>query len=91
MLQILQTRLSDYYLVLLAGVLIGHAFIGESFTYLGLPPIYVREIALLTGGAIFLETGDVIAALTTLPSLLLASTLAFVGAFSPLGSVRSCM
>jgi hypothetical protein len=74
------SRLSDYYLVLLAGVLIGYAFIGKGFAYLGFPPIYVGEIALLIGGAIFLflETGDVIAALTTLPSLLLAMMMAWV-------------
>lgn len=72
------SRLSDYYLVLLAGVLIGYAFIGKGFAYLGFPPIYVGEIALLTGGAIFLETGYVIAALTMLPSLLLAMMMAWV-------------
>jgi hypothetical protein len=62
--------------MLLAGVLIGYAFIGKGFANLGFPPIYVGKIALLTGGAIFLATGStgcyVIAALTTLPSLLLA-------------------
>ena len=75
------SRLSDYYLVLLAGVLIGYAFTGKGFAYLGFPPIYVGAIALLTGGAIFLiflETGYVIAALTTLPSLLLAMMMAWV-------------
>ena len=72
------SRLSDYYLVLFAGVLIGYAFTGKGFAYLGFPPIYVGEIALLTGGAIFLETGYVIAALTTLPSLLLAMMMAWV-------------
>jgi hypothetical protein len=75
------SRLSDYYLLLLAGVLIGYAFIGKGFAYLGFPPIYVGEIALLTGGAIFLETGygiAFIAALTTLPSLLLTMMMAWM-------------
>ena len=72
------SRLSDYYLVLFAGVLIGYAFTGKGFAYLGFPPIYVGAIALLTGGAIFLVTGYNIAALTTLPSLLLAMMMAWV-------------
>jgi hypothetical protein len=55
--------------------------LGKASLNLGFPPIYVGEIALLTGGAIFLETGygiAVIAALTTLPSLLLAMMMAWV-------------
>jgi hypothetical protein len=32
--------------------LIGYAFIGKGFAYLGFPPIYVGEIALLTGAAV---------------------------------------
>ena len=70
--------LSDYYLVLLSGVLLGYATIGKGFAYLGLPPIFIGEIALLTGFVILLRTGCLIAALTTLPSLILAATMAWV-------------
>ena len=72
------SRLSDYYLVLLAGVLMGYAIIGKGVAYLSFPPIYVGEIALLTGAVIFLWSGCVVAALSTLPSILLAATMAWV-------------
>jgi hypothetical protein len=70
--------LGDRYLVLLGGVLVGYAMIGKGFAYLGFPPIYVGEIVGLAGVVIFLWTGCFIAALTTLPSLLLAVLLIWV-------------
>ena len=72
------TSLGDRYLLLLLGVLLGYAFIGRGFAYLGLPPLYVGEMALLTGFIIFLRTSCLIAALATLPSLLLAAAMAWV-------------
>ena len=72
------TSLGDRYLLLLLGVLLGYAFIGRGFAYLGLPPLYVAEMALLTGFIIFLRTSCLIAALATLPSLLLAAAMAWV-------------
>ena len=69
------TSLGDRYLLLLLGVLLGYAFIGRGFAYLGLPPLYVGEMALLTGFIIFLRTSCLIAALATLPSLLLAAAM----------------
>jgi O-Antigen ligase len=72
------TSLSDHYLVLLSGALIGYAIIGKGFAYLGFPPIYIGEICFFTGFVILLQTGCLIAALTTLPSLLLAATMAWV-------------
>jgi len=72
------TSLGDRYLLLLLGVLLGYAFIGKGFAYLGLPPVYVGEMVLLTGFIIFLRTSCLIAALATLPSLLLAAAMAWV-------------
>jgi hypothetical protein len=67
------TSLGDRYLVLLGGVLAGYALMGKGFAYLGFPPIYIGELALLAGMVVFVRTGCLIAALTTLPSLLLAA------------------
>lgn len=72
------TSLGDRYLVLLLGVLLAYAMTGRGFAYLGFPPLYVGEIALLTGSIIFLRTGCFIASLATLPSLLLAAAMAWV-------------
>ena len=81
--------LGDHYLVLLGGVLVGYAMMGKGFAYLGFPPIYMGEAAFLAGIVVFLRTGCFIAALTKLPSLLLAvlmiwvllRTLPFVGVY----------
>jgi O-Antigen ligase len=70
--------LGDRYLVLLGGVLVGYAMIGKGFAYLGFPPFYMGEIVGLAGVVIFVWTGCFIAALTTLPSLLLAVLLIWV-------------
>jgi hypothetical protein len=72
------TSLSDRYLVLLGGVLAGYALMGKGFAYLGVPPIYVGEVAFLAGIAVFLRSGCLIASLTTLPSLLLAAMMIWV-------------
>ena len=61
----------DRYLALLAIVLLGYALMGKGFAYLGFPPLYVGEIAFLTGTVVFLRTGALVASLTTLPSLVL--------------------
>jgi hypothetical protein len=81
--------LGDHYLVLLSGTLVGYAMMGKGFAYLGFPPIYMGEVTALAGIVIFLWTGCFIAALTTLPSLLMAAlmiwvllrTLPFVGVY----------
>jgi hypothetical protein len=64
--------------LLLSGVLAAYALTGRGFAYLGLPPLYVGEMALLAGFIIFLRTGCLIASLATLPSLLLAAAMAWV-------------
>jgi hypothetical protein len=68
----------DRYLALLAIVLLGYALMGKGFAYLGLPPLYVGEIALLTGIVVFLRTGALVASLTTLPSLVLVAVMVWV-------------
>jgi O-antigen ligase/polysaccharide polymerase Wzy-like membrane protein len=68
----------DRYLGLLAIVLLGYALMGKGFAYLGLPPLYVGEIALLAGAVVFLRAGALAAALTTLPSLMLVILMIWV-------------
>jgi hypothetical protein len=68
----------DAYLALLSGVLLGYAMLGKGFAYLGLPPLYIGEIAFLTGIVIFWRTRSATAVLTTRPAILLAATMAWV-------------
>jgi hypothetical protein len=75
---VLALRASDHYLLLLGGVLLGYALLGKLFAYLGFPPLFIGEITLLTGLAIALRTGCLVAALATTPSLLLAIAMAWV-------------
>jgi hypothetical protein len=74
----LELRASDHYLVLLGGALLGYAVLGKYFAYLGIPPLFVGEIVLLTGFAVALRTGCLVAALAALPSLLLAIAMIWV-------------
>lgn len=67
----------DRYQAFLASVLLGYAVMGKGFAYLGVPPLYMGEIAGLIGAAVFLRTGLVFASLTTLPSLVLAVLMAW--------------
>ena len=57
----------DRYLALLAIVLLGYALMGKGFAYIGFPPLYVGEIAFLTGIAVFVRSGVLVASLATLP------------------------
>jgi len=66
----------DRYLALLAIVLLGYALMGKGFAYLGFPPLYVGEIALLTGIVVFLRIGAIFVTLSTLPALLLVALMA---------------
>ena len=68
----------DRYLALLAIVLLGYALMGKGFAYLGFPPLYVGEIALLTGIVVILRTGAFVGALATLPTLLLVALMVWV-------------
>jgi O-Antigen ligase len=71
-------RSGDIYILLLAGVLLGYAFLGKGFAYLGFPPIFIGEIAFFTGFIVLLRTGCLIAALMTAPSLALAAAMGWV-------------
>ncbi len=68
----------DAYLLLLSAVLFGYAILGKGFAYIGLPPIYVGEIAFLAGIVVFWRTRCLFGVLTTLPALLLAAMMAWV-------------
>jgi hypothetical protein len=73
-----RTSLSDRYLVLLSVVLAGYAFLGKGFAYVGMPPIFIGELAFIAGLVALLWSGCVVAVLTSLPSLILAVTMAWV-------------
>jgi hypothetical protein len=68
----------DRYLAFLAIVLLGYAVMGKGFAYVGFPPLYVGEIAFLSGIIVFLRTGASVGALATLPAVLLAALTALV-------------
>jgi hypothetical protein len=68
----------DRYLAFLAIVLLGYALMGKGFAYLGFPPLYVGEIAFLSGIVVFLRTGVSVGALATLPAVLLVALMALV-------------
>jgi hypothetical protein len=65
----------DHYLAFLAIVLLGYALIRKGFAYLGLPLLYVGEIAFLTG---IVRTGAFVGALATLPAVTLVVLMAWV-------------
>jgi hypothetical protein len=67
----------DRYLAFLAIVLLGYALMGKGFAYIGLPPLYVGEIAFLTGIAVFIRSG---ALLASLPSVVLVVLMIWVAA-----------
>src|SRR5271156_1373681 len=68
----------DRYLAFLAIVLLGYALMGKGFAYLGFPPLYVGEIAFLSGIAVFLRTGAFVGVLATVPAVLLVVLMAWV-------------
>jgi len=69
---------SETYLMLLAGVLLGYAIFGRGFAYLGVPPLYIGELALLLGLIVLLRSGCLFASLATWPAVLLAVTIVWV-------------
>ena len=68
----------DRYLAFLAIVLLGYALMGKGFAYIGLPPLYVGEIAFLTGIAVFVRSGALLASLASLPSVVLVVLMTWV-------------
>jgi O-antigen ligase/polysaccharide polymerase Wzy-like membrane protein len=68
----------DLYIALLGVLLLGYALMGKGFAYLGFPPLYVGEMAFLGGIIVFVRTGAGIAAVATLPAVLLLALMALV-------------
>lgn len=68
----------DRYLTFLAIVLLGYALLGKGFAYIGIPPLYIGEIAFLIGIVVLVRSGALVASVTTLPSLLLIATMMWV-------------
>lgn len=63
--------LGDYYVVALAGLLLGYAIFGKVFAYFGIAPLYVGEIVFAAGIIFFLTSRCALATLATLPSIFL--------------------
>jgi len=62
---------SDYYLVVLAALLVGYAIFGKTVAYIGVPPLYIGEIVFALGIIAFLSSRCVIASFAALPNLML--------------------
>jgi hypothetical protein len=65
-------RLVRIYLGFFCIVLAGYAVFGREFAYLGFPPLYIGEIALVLGIAVALMAGHLTSAILNLPGLTLA-------------------
>ena len=80
-------RLPQVYAALLGGGLIGYAFLGRGFAYLGYPPLFVGEVLLALGITVVLlrgRVGSVLATPLSWPILIFigigaASTLPYLG------------
>ena len=71
-------QIGDWYFRGLLYTLMGYATIGKGFAYLGYPPLFIGEIALLLGILVLIQSGYLVASLATLPSFLLAILMAWV-------------
>ena len=82
-------RLSDFYLRYLLIVLAGYVMMGKGFAYLGAPPLFVGELALLSGALVFFLLGSYLSSISTWPGLILTTllvwtlirTLPFIGTY----------
>lgn len=70
--------LGDRYLVFLCFLLFGYATFGKGFAYLGVPPLFVGEIALVLGLLAVMMSGCWLAMLMTLPSLMIVLLIGWV-------------
>jgi hypothetical protein len=70
-------RLVRVFLGLFCFVLAGYVVFGRAFAYLGFPPFYVGEIALVLGATIALMAGNLTSAVLNLPGLALALLIAW--------------
>ncbi len=73
-----RTRAADLYLAFLMVVLLGYTLAGRGFAYIGLPPLFIGEILLLSGLLVMLRTGGIVATLSSLPGTLLAILIVWV-------------
>ncbi len=73
-----RSQLGDRYLAFLSMVLLGYALMGKGFAYLGLPPLYIGEIAFVCGLVVFARSGMLVASLATMPSIVVAVTMLWV-------------
>ena len=69
---------SDRYLVFLGGMLVGYAILGKGFAYLGVPPLYIGEVAFGTGLLVLLSNGRLLGLATTGPGILLTVAIFWV-------------
>jgi hypothetical protein len=65
-------RLVRVFLGFFCMVLAGYVVFGRAFAYLGFPPFYIGEIALVLGAAVALMAGNLTSAIFNLPGLALA-------------------
>lgn len=65
------------YFLFLCVVLAGYAVAGKGFAYAGFPPLYIGEIALLTGAAIIVRTGGLAALFASPTAVILAVMMAW--------------
>lgn len=70
--------ISDRYFGLLVFCLFGYALLGKGFAYAGVPPVFIGEILLAIGVAVFLRSGTLIASLGSPLSLLVAALMVWV-------------
>ena len=64
---------TDYYLILLGGLLMGYAVFGKTFANVGVtvPPLYIGELVFAMGAIAFFHSRCAIAIFASLPNLLL--------------------
>jgi hypothetical protein len=68
----------DAYVHLLCCTLAGYALLGKGFAYLGIPPLFIGEIALGLGLRVLFRSGCSLAILASVPSMLLATLFSLV-------------
>ena len=66
-----RSAIGDYFLIVLAVLLMGYAIFGKTFAYLGVAPLYVGEMVFALGAIAFLHSRCAIASFANLPNLLL--------------------
>jgi O-antigen ligase/polysaccharide polymerase Wzy-like membrane protein len=74
----MQPATGDRYLLFLACVLGGYVMLGKGFAYVGILPLFIGEVALIAGLIVLYRSGCALAALTSLPAILLATTMTWV-------------